>query len=90
MTETLTDKRCRSRARSLNLRLAEIYDRADLCGGADFWLRVDAIDKELSVQLAKRPITEIEISQACTAAERAFTLALRDEQARARAEESRA
>jgi hypothetical protein len=77
--ETLTDKRCRSRARAVIQRWADAYEQAEILGGAEFWTTVGEIDRRFGAALSKRPITDIEIGKACFEAEQQFTSALRKE-----------
>lgn len=90
MVETLTDKRCRSKARALERSLADLYERK-IKGlpSPELMTAIDEIDKKLGGELAKRPITNMEIDAACRRAADAFSSALRDEQARAAAAQGR-
>ena len=85
----LTSKRCRAKAQAMIGRLCDHYDRAELTAGGEFWQQIDQLDRRFGVALAKRPITDVEIARACSEMERGFTLALRAEQARAAAAQSR-
>lgn len=89
MEQTLTDKRCRSKVRTLDSILCASYAKANVRPGAAFWQRLDEIDIELGRALAMRPITNMEIDAACNKARAAFSSLLRDEQARAAAAQGR-
>jgi len=73
--------------------VADAYELADISPASDgFWSKLDEIEISLEAALAHRPMGDIEITQACNAAMKAFSSSVtkerRDQQARAAAAES--
>jgi 2,4-dienoyl-CoA reductase-like NADH-dependent reductase (Old Yellow Enzyme family) len=73
MSGTVTDKRIRSEITKLLEGCGNIYERRfEKCAPESFWQEIDRAEDELGEKLKPRPMSTMEIRQACMAYSVAF------------------